>query len=94
MIAAVRSDVSVNEPVLYVAFELATKEWKLAMTFPAKNMFSRKASPQSLRSSSAGSARRLGLVLAWTLVSLPSASAADVVTFTSDTISSGTTYPA
>lgn len=32
MIAAVRSAVSVNEPVLYVAFELAKKEWKLAMT--------------------------------------------------------------
>ena len=32
MIAAIRSDVSVNEPVLYVAFELGKKEWKLAMT--------------------------------------------------------------
>lgn len=32
MIAAVRSDVSVNDPVLYVAFELAKKDWKLAMT--------------------------------------------------------------
>jgi transposase len=32
MIAAARSDVSVNEPVLYVAFELSKKEWKLAMT--------------------------------------------------------------
>jgi transposase len=32
MIAAARSDVSVNEPVLYVAFELGKKEWKLAMT--------------------------------------------------------------
>ena len=32
MIAAVRSEVSVNEPVLYVAFELSKKEWKLAMT--------------------------------------------------------------
>ena len=32
MIAAVRSEVSVNEPVLYVAFELGKKEWKLAMT--------------------------------------------------------------
>jgi transposase len=32
MIAAVRSQVSVNEPVLYVAFELAQKQWKLAMT--------------------------------------------------------------
>ena len=32
MIAAVRSEVSVNEPVLYVAFELGNKEWKLAMT--------------------------------------------------------------
>lgn len=32
MIAAVRSDVSVNEPVLYVALELGKKEWKLAMT--------------------------------------------------------------
>src|SRR5262245_10227345 len=32
MFAAVRSEVSVNEPVLYVAFELAKKEWKLAMT--------------------------------------------------------------
>jgi transposase len=32
MIAAVRSDVSVNEPVLYVALELSKKDWKLAMT--------------------------------------------------------------
>src|SRR5262245_45871468 len=32
MIAAARSDVSVNESVLYVAFELGKKEWKLAMT--------------------------------------------------------------
>jgi transposase len=32
MIAAVRSQVSVNEPVLYVAFELAKKRWKVAMT--------------------------------------------------------------
>ena len=32
MIAAARSEVSVNEPVLYVAFELGKKEWKLAMT--------------------------------------------------------------
>ena len=32
MIAAVRSDVSVNESVLYVAFELGKKDWKLAMT--------------------------------------------------------------
>jgi transposase len=32
MIAAIRSEVSVNEPALYVAFELGKKEWKLAMT--------------------------------------------------------------
>ena len=32
MIATVRSEVSVNEPVLYVAFELAKQHWKLAMT--------------------------------------------------------------
>jgi len=32
MVAAVRSQVSVNEPVLYVAFELAKQQWKLAMT--------------------------------------------------------------
>jgi transposase len=32
MIAAVRSDVSVNQSVLYVAFELGKKTWKLAMT--------------------------------------------------------------
>lgn len=32
MIAAVRSEVSVNEAVLYVAFELGKKDWKLAMT--------------------------------------------------------------
>jgi transposase len=32
MIAGVRSEVSVNEPVLYVAFELAKQDWKLAMT--------------------------------------------------------------
>ena len=32
MIATIRSEVSVNEPVLFVAFELGKKEWKLAMT--------------------------------------------------------------
>ena len=32
MIAAIRSAVSVNEPVLYMALELGKKEWKLAMT--------------------------------------------------------------
>lgn len=32
MIAAARSEMSVNEPVLYVALELGKKEWKLAMT--------------------------------------------------------------
>jgi transposase len=32
MIAAARSDVSVSESVLYVAFELGKKQWKLAMT--------------------------------------------------------------
>jgi transposase len=32
MIAAVRSDVSVNEPTLYVAFELGKRQWKLALT--------------------------------------------------------------
>ena len=32
MIAAVRSEVSVNDSVLYVAFELGKKQWKLAMT--------------------------------------------------------------
>ncbi len=32
MTAAIRSEVSVNEPVLYVAFELGKKDWKLAMT--------------------------------------------------------------
>ena len=32
MIAAARPDVSVNESVLYVAFELGKKDWKLAMT--------------------------------------------------------------
>jgi transposase len=32
MIAAIRSEVSVNESVLYVAFELGKKDWKLAMT--------------------------------------------------------------
>jgi transposase len=32
MIAAVRSELSVNEPVLYVAFELSKKEWKLGLT--------------------------------------------------------------
>jgi transposase len=32
MIATARSQVSVNESVLYVAFELGKKEWKLAMT--------------------------------------------------------------
>src|SRR4029079_16098097 len=31
-IATVRSEVSVSEPVLYVAFELAKRQWKLAMT--------------------------------------------------------------
>src|SRR5258707_15225761 len=32
MIAAARSQVSVSESVLYVAFELGKKEWTLAMT--------------------------------------------------------------
>jgi transposase len=32
MIAAIRSQVSVSDPVLYVAFELGKKDWKLAMT--------------------------------------------------------------
>ncbi len=32
MIAKTRSEVSVNEPVLFVAFELGTKTWKMAMT--------------------------------------------------------------
>lgn len=32
MISAVRSQVSVNEPIVYVAFELGKKDWKLAMT--------------------------------------------------------------
>jgi transposase len=32
MIAAVRSQVSVNEPMLFVAFELSKNEWKMAMT--------------------------------------------------------------
>jgi transposase len=32
MIAAVRSEVSVNESVVYVAFELGKTEWKLALT--------------------------------------------------------------
>jgi transposase len=32
MIATTRPDMSVNEPTLYVAFELGKKDWKLAMT--------------------------------------------------------------
>ena len=32
MIATTRPEISVSEPTLYVAFELAQKEWKLAMT--------------------------------------------------------------
>lgn len=32
MVATVRSEVSVNESVLYVAFELGKKDWKMAMT--------------------------------------------------------------
>jgi transposase len=32
MIATTRPEMSVNEPTLYVAFELSKKEWKLAMT--------------------------------------------------------------
>jgi transposase len=32
MIATTRPELSVNEPTLYVAFELCKKEWKLAMT--------------------------------------------------------------
>jgi len=32
MIATTRPEMSVNEPVLYVAFELGKKDWKLAMT--------------------------------------------------------------
>src|SRR6185295_6405133 len=32
MIATTRPEMSVSEPVLYVAFELGKKDWKLAMT--------------------------------------------------------------
>ena len=32
MIATTRPELSVNEPMLYVAFELGKKDWKLAMT--------------------------------------------------------------
>jgi transposase len=32
MIATTRPEISVNEPTLYVAFELGQKDWKLAMT--------------------------------------------------------------
>ncbi len=32
MITTTRPEMSVNEPTLYVAFELGKKEWKLAMT--------------------------------------------------------------
>ncbi len=32
MIATTRPELSVNEPTLYVAFELGKKDWKLAMT--------------------------------------------------------------
>jgi hypothetical protein len=32
MTAMIRSEVSVNESVLFVAFELGKKSWKLAMT--------------------------------------------------------------
>ena len=32
MIATTRSERSVSEPTLYVAFELSKKEWKLAVT--------------------------------------------------------------
>jgi hypothetical protein len=32
MIATTRPEQSVNEPTLYVAFELGKKEWKLALT--------------------------------------------------------------
>ncbi len=32
MIAATRPEISVNEPTLYVAFELGQKDWKLGMT--------------------------------------------------------------
>src|SRR5229473_500098 len=32
MIATTRPEMSVNEPTLYVAFELGKKDWKLAMT--------------------------------------------------------------
>ena len=32
MAAMIRSEVSVNESVLFVAFELGKKSWKLAMT--------------------------------------------------------------
>ena len=32
MIATTRPEMSVNEPTMYVAFELGKKEWKLAMT--------------------------------------------------------------
>ncbi len=32
MTAMTRPEMSVNEPTLYVAFELGKKDWKLAMT--------------------------------------------------------------
>ena len=32
MIATTRPEMSVNEPTLYVAFELGKRDWKLAMT--------------------------------------------------------------
>ena len=32
MTAAIRSEMSVNEPALYVGFELGKKEWKLGLT--------------------------------------------------------------
>lgn len=54
MTAAIRSEVSVNEPVLFVAFELGKKDWKLAMT----SGFGRQPWLRSLASGDLGAVER------------------------------------
>jgi transposase len=73
MIAAVRSEVSVNEPVLYVACELAKKQWKLAMTsgFGVAAIVRTVTSGdwEAIEGALAGARRRFGLPAATAVVS-------------------------
>jgi transposase len=73
MITAVRSEVSVNEPVLYLAFELAKKQWKLAMTsgFGVAAIVRTVSSGdwQAIEGALAGARHRFGLPAATAVVS-------------------------